>query len=408
MPPATKFNLIVEDSLGRLVGEYSFDQASLFIGRSKDCQILLSGDNVSRRHARLYVVDNQLFVEDLDSSNGTTINGVPIERAAKVRVGDTLGVGGFSLRVRSGPPKESTRPALFTLQGLGQAAGNRRYQIVEKNTTMGRGPECDIVILDESISRLHARINVRTNGVAEIHDLGSANGVYVNDLKVKSWELSGGELIRLGNAQFRVEMPVPWAKATDEITKRTIEIKSSHSPVIIALSALIVLALLAIIGIIYWRVGPSTQVTPPVVPEVKATVNVTDMLDRAVLEFEAGRLHESDQIIAQVLELEPANEQAISLLARISDELNAQALLEAGTDAIEAKRYEQGVGFLAQIPASSQFWGKAQTKLAQLLPIVAAEEAAVCFGSSKRSIDCIKIRALQVRIQELLTPPKKN
>ena len=52
-------------------------------------------DNVSRRHARVSVEAGSVFVEDLDSTNGTTVNGARIEprHRTPVAVGDVLGFG---------------------------------------------------------------------------------------------------------------------------------------------------------------------------------------------------------------------------------------------------------------------------------------------------------------------------
>ena len=62
-------------------------------------------DNVSRRHAQISMEDGTIFVQDLDSTNGTTINGIPtIPRQRRpVADGDVLGFGAhLRVPVRSG------------------------------------------------------------------------------------------------------------------------------------------------------------------------------------------------------------------------------------------------------------------------------------------------------------------
>lgn len=64
-------------------------------------------------------------------------------------------------------------------------------------TTIGRLPECDVVVADPAASRRHARI-VRRDGVWRIEDLGSTNGTYVNDEPVTERALEDGDRITVG------------------------------------------------------------------------------------------------------------------------------------------------------------------------------------------------------------------
>lgn len=59
------------------------------IGRSSECDISLAASHLSRRHAKMFVKDGQLYIKDLDSSNGTYLNGKRISEA-KVKRGDEL------------------------------------------------------------------------------------------------------------------------------------------------------------------------------------------------------------------------------------------------------------------------------------------------------------------------------
>ena len=69
------------------------------IGRDDACSLRLGDASVSRRHARARLgLDGALTVEDLGSTNGTSVNGRPIE-SARVRAGDTLEVGAVPMRL---------------------------------------------------------------------------------------------------------------------------------------------------------------------------------------------------------------------------------------------------------------------------------------------------------------------
>jgi hypothetical protein len=78
---------------------HELDQRRVVIGRSKDCDIQVSDPNVSRRHAEVRQEGAAYWVVDLDSTNGTEINGRRLKRA-KLRPGDTITVGSTELVFR--------------------------------------------------------------------------------------------------------------------------------------------------------------------------------------------------------------------------------------------------------------------------------------------------------------------
>jgi pSer/pThr/pTyr-binding forkhead associated (FHA) protein len=72
------------------------------IGRSTGAEFIVDAALVSRLHCQLTATDDSLQVKDLDSTNGTFVNGKRV-RTAELRDGDTLSVGRFDLIVsRSG------------------------------------------------------------------------------------------------------------------------------------------------------------------------------------------------------------------------------------------------------------------------------------------------------------------
>lgn len=82
---------------GSNVGEmYRVEGAELVIGRAAGTTIRLNDDGISRRHARLTQVDGQVLIEDLNSSNGTLVNGEPIKQIA-LRDGDKIRLGSTTI-----------------------------------------------------------------------------------------------------------------------------------------------------------------------------------------------------------------------------------------------------------------------------------------------------------------------
>jgi pSer/pThr/pTyr-binding forkhead associated (FHA) protein len=70
------------------------------IGRRGGCDLRIPSAAVSRRHCRLYVHDDSLVVEDLDSANGTFVNGARVKDTQIINSGDRLEVGPITFRVK--------------------------------------------------------------------------------------------------------------------------------------------------------------------------------------------------------------------------------------------------------------------------------------------------------------------
>lgn len=73
-------------------------QEELVIGRDPSCDVVLGGPFVSRRHALLSFRDGGWMIRDLDSKNGTALNGTRVGRST-LHPGDLLAVGIHLLRV---------------------------------------------------------------------------------------------------------------------------------------------------------------------------------------------------------------------------------------------------------------------------------------------------------------------
>ena len=77
---------------------FALEAASLKIGRSAPADIVIPDKSVSREHCMLGIANDELFVTDLNSTNGTYIDGERIGRATILPVGSELRIGQVSLR----------------------------------------------------------------------------------------------------------------------------------------------------------------------------------------------------------------------------------------------------------------------------------------------------------------------
>ena len=72
----------------------------VIVGRSPGADIVIAAGYVSGRHARFSLMGQNLFVEDLGSTNGTAVNGALINGPCALLNGDTVNVGDVAIRVR--------------------------------------------------------------------------------------------------------------------------------------------------------------------------------------------------------------------------------------------------------------------------------------------------------------------
>ena len=72
---------------------------SATIGRVQECDLCISDSEVSARHAEVKFEKGVLIIKDLNSTNGTLINGVPIHTVHYLQDGDQILIGRTELRL---------------------------------------------------------------------------------------------------------------------------------------------------------------------------------------------------------------------------------------------------------------------------------------------------------------------
>jgi DNA-binding winged helix-turn-helix (wHTH) protein len=99
--PATLEVLWMKQSFPLTDGEH-------IAGRDAECSLVIDGTTVSRQHARITVASGAATIEDLDSTNGTHVNGTRISAPTRLAPGDEFALGSEVLRVRRRSSSELT------------------------------------------------------------------------------------------------------------------------------------------------------------------------------------------------------------------------------------------------------------------------------------------------------------
>lgn len=218
---------------GRLVcltdgREYEIGAGPLVFGREAGADVVVPGDDVSRRHAEIRATDAGYVLMDL-SANGTFVNGVRVDAARPLRRADVIRVGPDEFRFYSAAeglplgamqrlndtmhgvpatplPATPVLPApIASLLGKTGAFKGTRFPLRAAVASVGRGEYNDVVLRDPSVSTMHAKLQ-RRDGVWIAVDLGSTNGTFIDDEPVKEeLALSPGAVLKFGEVALMFE-----------------------------------------------------------------------------------------------------------------------------------------------------------------------------------------------------------
>jgi pSer/pThr/pTyr-binding forkhead associated (FHA) protein/S1-C subfamily serine protease len=204
------------------------------IGRDPGAAIVIAGAHagvVSTRHAELRLAGDEWWVHDLESRNGTFVNGQRVVGLAPLAVGDEIRLGETGPRLRvvavreppaaaverpaaappaardSAPPTAAmpaatpARPYAVTLLA---ASSGARFEARGTRIRIGRGKECEVRAAESSdtaVSRVHAELIVAPGGALTLSDAGSKNGTLLNGTRLtEPTPVRIGDRIQLGSA----------------------------------------------------------------------------------------------------------------------------------------------------------------------------------------------------------------
>ena len=185
---------------------YILKKEVITIGRNLSNDLALSERSIEERHARIFVSQDGLAIEDINSNSGTYVNGsriysltrIPLN--AKIRIGQKveIKVGEEKALSPSVGKKQTPAEDSKVLQILNGPNAGESCRLTEGKHSIGRGFNNDIVLSSSGVSGEHAMIVVKS-GVISVDDIGSAAGTYVNGVKIEdACEIKPGDEIRFG------------------------------------------------------------------------------------------------------------------------------------------------------------------------------------------------------------------
>ena len=86
---------------GEFTGQEISVERDMLVGRHQDAEILLQSTDISRKHAALLFRDDHIWVKDLNSTNGTFVNGERVEQEQEIELhdGDMLQFASFMFMI---------------------------------------------------------------------------------------------------------------------------------------------------------------------------------------------------------------------------------------------------------------------------------------------------------------------
>ena len=174
---------------GMEVSRHPMADTGLLVGRSKQCDVVISLLGLSRRHSKIVTTDEGVSVEDLGSQNGTWVNNERIEGARLLRHGDMLNFYDYSVLfledgdVEVGFPGAGFSPPNTGLDDLGLKETDQALappvRVAKPRQPTLRSPLADDAPPDDETALGRARPRRRTDEGLNLDDLGE--GSYLGD-----------------------------------------------------------------------------------------------------------------------------------------------------------------------------------------------------------------------------------
>ncbi len=204
--------------------EFMLGGQVITLGRAPTNEIVIKDAKASREHAKILLEKGSWTLLDLNSSNGTRLNGQLVERAM-LEPGSVISIGNSNLRYELDPgfeltlieniDSEAELDATLLTSSINSHLGDTSLTRLVVNTpdktwevpftsetlTIGRGSQNDVVLDDPKVSRQHAILERKGKSFI-LRDLNSSNGTFFRGLRVESQELLSNDSFQIGDANL--------------------------------------------------------------------------------------------------------------------------------------------------------------------------------------------------------------
>ncbi|OUV44334.1 MAG: hypothetical protein CBC71_01590 [Rhodobacteraceae bacterium TMED111] len=189
-----------KNTLIKKIGAKSGVYFNFIVGSSSSSKVIIDENSISAEHIQIIFSKEGLFIQDLNSLNGTYVNGKKIKalELVKIDLNDRINLTKSENILINIVQFSSTTESLND--------GALENILSKKNSvTIGRSKNCDIVLESHSISRHHATIEKIQNGY-QIIDNNSLNGIFINGRRIKGTvEISSTDVIFIGKHKLSIK-----------------------------------------------------------------------------------------------------------------------------------------------------------------------------------------------------------
>ncbi|MBI3964446.1 MAG: FHA domain-containing protein [Chloroflexi bacterium] len=190
---------------------YGLTGGPFTMGRHAENDLVLADPQASRRHAQIVPERGEFTLLDLQSNNGTYLDGNRVQRAP-LRDGSVITIGAFQAVFRTEPsPQSVPRGGGATSTSSAPAPPPSRtgdapalFQLAGRSLVLiGRAADNDVVLDTPQVSRRHAQLRFE-GGRYWIVDLQSTNGTFHNGGQVVTAPVSDGDTLQFGPYRYVV------------------------------------------------------------------------------------------------------------------------------------------------------------------------------------------------------------
>ena len=149
--------------------------------------------------------EREFLIRRLERSESNNANVLGRIQTSIERLGAAGALGGVTGGLTGSAAGGAAAPVECAAELIRIDGPNQTTHVLSRRTRIGRAPGCEMQIESTSVSRHHAMVMMGPRDVV-IEDLNSTNGVLVNGRKVSRHTLSDGDLVTIGDAQFKLSV----------------------------------------------------------------------------------------------------------------------------------------------------------------------------------------------------------